>query len=897
LKIEHKGFAQLSKGTFGSGGDNLFVDASGAIRRIMDNDLNNDGIFDIVLPNSHGYIERAPTYIYTPNNEGWDKLQLPHDSGWMPKAVDVDGDGYLDLIIVNSENGVTSELKSYIYWGGPEGLTGECTSFDTIGAYDVAVSTIGGSALNAVIFSTAWYDHHNPGVPLYQKVFKQTAPRQFTDETETHRIPGFSTLSLICEDLNGNGYPDLVLANFREEHNYDIDSFIYWGTPDGFDTVNPTRLPTHYAGQVLAADLNGDGLQELIFTGGNQIMIYWNEAGMFHADNRIVLDIPGTSGQFLKGMLTTDIADIDADGILELVIGTTEGVEIRKANDLQHVWRKLPCYGCSWVKAVDIRNTGLMDIIASHYCSPKSYDTKSLVFWNDENGFGIDNVTAFETHGPMGCTAADLDNDGVKEIIFCNTMKGPSQYDPDFPVFVYYGTSDHQYKEENRKDYPVNMMCHTYAAADVDNDGYVELLVTTLDGIRIFKGTADGPDPARYYDLLHQQSGGASRIVGGVMVGDFNRDGWLDLIMVPWVLSNSAEELESSTFVYYGGPEGYSNDRRMLLPTFSKVSQAILLADINNDGYIDFLYGDGEGYVGVYYGGPDGFKRERFGKFPLKDYNGAAIMGLSAVDVDKDGWLELFVTTAGHYTRLPSHLYILKDGMNNYPEESIFMFETGGTTGFPAFADMFGSGNLDLLLPFYSTTETRELPARIFRGDGEGNFDWDHPMTIDCLSSIAFTPVDLNGNGYPDLFICCHRNDLGHMVNSKLIMNGPEGLDLDNVQDIPGYGPHNFTANNQGNAYDRSDNEYYTSPVFESGRPRRLEWLADTPFKSSLSFRVRFGSSKEETSSAVWSDSITESGSTISAPEGTGYMQYEVTFHAPGLVNSPKLISITIECE
>ncbi|MEF2244371.1 FG-GAP repeat domain-containing protein [Paenibacillus sp. IITD108] len=897
MNIEHKGLEQFLKGTFGNGGDNLFVDVAGTIRRIMDNDLNNNGLFDIVLPNTHGYIERAPTYIYTEKEGDWEKFQLPHDSGWLPKAIDVDGDGYLDLIIANSENGVTSELKSYIYWGGPNGLTGECTELDTIGAYDVAVFDINGDGLNDLIFTTAWYDHHNAGVPLHQKVYVQTAPRQFVDVTEKYKIPGLATVSLICEDLNGDGYPDLALVNLRDQYNYDIESVVYWGTPKGFDTDNPVRLPTRHAGQVLAADLNGDGRKELLFAGGNQLIIYWNDNGSFSAENRLVLDIAGMTGQFVKGMLTTDIADIDNDGIPELVIATLEGVEIRKANDLEHVWMKLPCYGCSWVKAADIRNTGRIDIIASHYCSSTAYDTVSLVFWNSEDGYSLDNVTSFETHGPMGCTAADLDNDGVKEIIFCNTMKGPSQMDPNFPVFVYYGTPDHQYKAENRKDYPVNIMCHTYAVADVDNDGFVELIVTTVEGIRIFQGTADGPDSSNYYDVIHPacEKYGLSHIVGGVMVGDFNRDGWLDLIVVPWVMRNTEEELSHSVVVYYGGPNGYSNDRRMILPAYTRISQAILLADINNDGYIDFLYGDGEGSIGVYYGGTEGFNKERYGKIRLKDYNGALIMGLATADIDKDGWLELIVTTAGHYTRLSSHVYVLRNGNEGFPEESTFMFETGGTTGFPALADMTGSGNLDLLLPFYSTTETRELPARIFRGDGKGNFDWERPEMIDCLSSIAFTPVDLNGNGYPDLFICCHRNDLGHIVNSKLIMNGPDGIDIENAQDILGYGPHNFTAKNQGNAMDRSDNEHYISPVFACDRPQRIEWQGETPFKTSLSFHVRFGHSEEEVKGSVWSESIVDSGSALHAPQNAKYMQYKVEFRAPGLVSSPKLTSVTIK--
>jgi len=536
-----------------------------------------------------------------------------------------------------------------------------------------------------------------------------------------------------------------------------------------------------------------------------------------------------------------------------------------------------------------------MDIIVAYYCSAKSYDTKSLVFWNDHGDYRTDHVTAFDTHGPMGCTAADFDNDGVKEIVFCNTMRGPSQYDPAFPVFAYYGTPDHQYKPENRRDYPVKYGSNAYAVADVDNDGYVELLATHANGVRIFKGTPNGPDPSKYRDLIHTPDTIVG--VGSVLVGDFNRDGWLDVIMAPWMYGNSEKELQNSVFLYYGGPDGYSDQRRMVLPAYVECANAVQLADINHDGYVDFLYGDKGGFIGVYYGGPDGFSRKRFGKIPLKNYNGANIMGITVGDIDKDGRLELFVTTAGHYTRRVSHLYILRDADNNFPIDRQFMFETGGTTGFPELADLRKNGSRDLLLPFYSTHESRELPARIFWGDGKGDFDWKNPLIIDRLASIAFFPVDLTGNGYPDVFICCHRNNLGHIVDSKLIMNGPNGLDIENTQDILGYGAHCFTNKSQAISLDKSDKEYYTSPVFECKNPRRIEWTGQTPFKTSLSFRLRFGDTEAATLKSNWSERITASGSPIQVPVGTKYMQYQAAFNAPGLVNSPRLMSVAIECE
>ena len=164
----HRGFEQFSRGSFDNGGDNLYVNAKGVIEMIHRFDVNNDGYVDIVLPNAHGYIERGPTWIYSQakgEGKAWSQRELPNNSGWMSRIVDVDGDGYPDLIVVNGENGVTSELNSYVYWGGPKGLTTDRTELPTAGAYDVAAVDLGKNGRTDLIFPSAWVDHHNPGKP------------------------------------------------------------------------------------------------------------------------------------------------------------------------------------------------------------------------------------------------------------------------------------------------------------------------------------------------------------------------------------------------------------------------------------------------------------------------------------------------------------------------------------------------------------------------------------------------------------------------------------------------------------------------------------------------------------------------------------------------------------
>ena len=54
------------------------------------------------------------------------------------------------------------------------------------------------------------------------------------------------------EDLNGDGYRDIVFANRRggTPNTTFVDSYIYWGSASGFSTSNRTELPTIGASDV-----------------------------------------------------------------------------------------------------------------------------------------------------------------------------------------------------------------------------------------------------------------------------------------------------------------------------------------------------------------------------------------------------------------------------------------------------------------------------------------------------------------------------------------------------------------------------------------------------------------------------------------------------------------------
>jgi hypothetical protein len=866
--------------------------------------VNDDGFVDIILPNAHGYIERAPTWIYTQQEgkgETWPRQELPNDSGWMSRVVDVDGDGYPDLVVVNGENGVTSELNSYVYWGGPSGLTGERTDLPTAGAYDVAALDLNDNGRLSLLFPSAWVDHHNRGKSRLVQVYEQVAPRRFEDVSERYGLAGVAAVSIACDDLTGDGLKDLVVCNYRAGFEYDTESFVYWGTEDGFDTRTPLRLPTHYALQVALADLNGDGRKEILFSGGDRIYIYWNDEGRFAPEDRTILEAEGNRTMFCVGALRIAVADVDGDGANELLVATAEGVQIRAAPNWGAVKQLLPLQYCGWVEAVDLDGDGRPDIIASKYQDGRMYDTESAIFWNGPDGFSPDRSTRLPTCGAVGCTAGDLDGDGRPEIIFNNTMRSWSQFNPDFPLYVYLGSEGGSYDSGRRLELPTGGGTNTYVVADLDQDGYNDLVFVSPEGLRIFWSGLEGLRPDHYTVLP-----GRGAPFGHVIVADLNRDGWLDLLAVPWTYNDEPETMANSTIIYWGGPEGFSAERSTVIPTYCQGNGH--LADINNDGWLDFLYGDSRGYLGVFLGGPSGFGPGGAGwepdlKIPLEGTNVATVSSINSADLDGDGWLDLIVDVMGHYTRKPSGFFLLYGGPGGFAQERIEFHPMPASSVRSCLADINRDGYLDLLVPAYSTQFSRELPAHIFFGSKDG-FDFENPLVIPCDSSCAFAANDLTGNGYPDILAVCHRNDLGHQVDSLLFRNGHKGVDFDQVTRLPGLGPHLAASRDFGNALTREPVEYYVSPpYYRAGlRPVRINWEGETPGKTSLKFQLRWAETEAGLAAAPWQGPDGEgsfyerSGQEIGPlPEGAQWIQYTAHFLYTDGCRSPKMREVRID--
>ena len=117
-------------------------------------------------------------------------------------------------------------------------------------------------------------------------------------------------------DLNGDGRPDIIVANRSSNPAKPVPCFVCLNDGKG-GFPNEIPLPTQSATIIIAADLDGDGKIDLVVPhrDGGQSLIFWNDGtGKFSA-------APVPVGPKESNVRAAVAADIDGDADLDLFVG------------------------------------------------------------------------------------------------------------------------------------------------------------------------------------------------------------------------------------------------------------------------------------------------------------------------------------------------------------------------------------------------------------------------------------------------------------------------------------------------------------------------------------------------------------------------------------------------
>lgn len=303
-------------------------------------------------------------------------------------------------------------------------------------------------------------------------------------------------------DLNGDGTPDIVVT-------YQFSGGIHAlnGLNGATLWSRPASVVSGYPSPKIV-DIDGNGDLEVI-VGSNNDTLYWLDAGTGATERAV----------WLQGDcdVAPAIADVDEDGKLEIAISSTSALFLLNGEDGSSVWTAAAAGGhYSMPTIIDANGDGHLDVI-HHSDAGRVYcvDRNGTVLWNT-------NIGSSYASQPAGTAAADIDLDGVVEVIagtdtpsdavYClNCNTGAVEWSWPVPggAGVHRSVSLADVNGDNLVEIlvpapgvnPHPLWClrsngtllwsvdlgsgdiHDPSIADVDNDGCAELLVGTTNGV------------------------------------------------------------------------------------------------------------------------------------------------------------------------------------------------------------------------------------------------------------------------------------------------------------------------------------------------------------------------------------------------------------------------------
>ena len=215
------------------------------------------------------------------------------------------------------------------------------------------------------------------------------------------------------------------------------------------------------------------------------------------------------------------------------------------------------------------------------------------------------------------------------------------------------------------------------------------------------------------------------------------------------------------------------------------------IGDINNDGLSDIFFTANQVSNRLYLN-KGGLKFEDITNEAGITHRGKWATGVSMIDIDQDGWLDIYVCYAGPFTdpdKRSNELYI-NNHDNTFSEkaESFGLADTGHSTQ-AAFFDYDHDDDLDLYLLTNITDDTgpnviraRRLNGemintdRLYRNDGNNKFidvSRESGITIEGYG-LGVSIADINKDGWPDIYV---SND--YVSNDLMYINNGDGTFTD----------------------------------------------------------------------------------------------------------------------
>jgi hypothetical protein len=301
----------------------------------------------------------------------------------------------------------------------------------------------------------------------------------------TNDIPTTGVSAVAVADIDGNGYTDIVLATYQtSDVNYKAGSHLFMGSPVGWRNAPDHSFPTTGASDVLLEDIDGDGYVDVVFSQEYDGITNDVNSTLFYGSADGWSDAPDMEFQ-TSGASGVTAEDMDGDGDLDLAFAcyrssstATDSMVFYQGDEgfLSSPDEQLPTKGARAVAAGDIDDDGNVDLVFANSFSGGFAEIDSYIYWGQASGgFGVD-PTALPTLGAEDVALADLDGDGDLDLAFANGQNNNQNGSVDSYIYL---NQDGSFGTSPDARLPTKGASGV-AVADMDGIGRMDLVFSCL---------------------------------------------------------------------------------------------------------------------------------------------------------------------------------------------------------------------------------------------------------------------------------------------------------------------------------------------------------------------------------------------------------------------------------
>jgi hypothetical protein len=671
-------------------------------------DLNGDGLLDLVSASP----DQGLLFVYFQTGAG----QLPAvpdlllGSGATTSGVeavaaaDLDDDGRLDLVCANRDS-----ARLAVFFQSAPGQFPTVPDLSLGGAQSattkrfVRVADVDGDGRLDLVTS------NRDGRTL--KVFFQESTGQFSAVTVGGVVPDPGIWTAAVADLNGDGLQDLVSGNHKQLfQNPDGDNLtVFFQTaprqfPAAPDLTLGSTLTNRHPADVEVADLNGDGLLDLI--AANELTVdvavfLQVGPGQFPTSPNLLVDTPGSN------LSAVAVADLNGDGRLDFTVASRGTDDL--AVQLQFLPGQLPeapdvtlgGLNPRGIVTGDLNADGLPDLATAAGDLLFVYFQKTPALYppSPDLQLGGTTLTQFDE-----LVIADLNGDGLSDLASANRLS------KNLTVFFQSSPGQFSIQPDLVLGGPTITLNPTFvAAADLNDDDRVDLVCantgppsggTNLDNnLMVFFQTSPGrfgvPGSSPVQPNLTLGDATTTPLPEAVAAADLNGDELIDLVCANKGGNSLTVFFQTGSGQFPLAPDlTLGNQATTFWPTF------VLAADMNADGRSDLVSVNNFAHtLSVFFQtGPGQFPLTpdvTLGSFATTPFPQSVV----AVDLDGEGLVDLVVTPNEQPSTVEKGLKVfLQTSPGRFPSTPSFVIPSpSGSTGRAHSADLNSDGQADLV--------------------------------------------------------------------------------------------------------------------------------------------------------------------------------------------------------